>query len=104
MTQYTQGPYETENDAPYIYATDKVVAKIFTNGVFLTDEERATRNLLAAAPELLEACIAMSNHYSGSLDYKPAYVALARAALVKINGNTEVNPSNSIDASNKGEQ
>lgn len=42
--------------------------------------------LIAAAPELLEACIAMSAHYSASLDHQPAYVRIARSAIAKAEG------------------
>lgn len=42
--------------------------------------------LLAACPDLLAACKAMSAHYSGSLDHQPAYVRLARDALAKAEG------------------
>ena len=38
--------------------------------------------------ELLGACIQMCNHYSGSLDHQPAYVAMARAAIAKVTGGT----------------
>ncbi len=48
-----------------------------------TANPEADARLIAAAPDLLAACEAMSAHYSGSLDHQPPYVALARAALAK---------------------
>jgi hypothetical protein len=49
-------------------------------------EVEANARLIAACPDLLAACEAMSAHYSASLDYQPAYVALARAAIAKATG------------------
>ncbi len=48
--------------------------------------EIETARLMAAAPELLAACEAMSAYYSFSLDWQPPYVRLARAALEKARG------------------
>jgi hypothetical protein len=50
------------------------------------EEGEANARLIAAAPDLLEACRAVSAHYSASLDYQPAFVTLARAALAKATG------------------
>ena len=52
------------------------------------DEASANLRLISAAPCLLAACIQMCNHYSGSLDHQPAYVAMARAAIAKATGGT----------------
>jgi hypothetical protein len=50
------------------------------------DYVRANARLIAAAPELLRACEAVSAHYSGSLDHQPPFVALCRAALARATG------------------
>lgn len=41
------------------------------------------RRLHEANQAMLSALKSMSNHYSGSLDYQPPYVALGRAAIAK---------------------
>jgi hypothetical protein len=45
------------------------------------------RRLHEANKAMLEALKSMSNHYSGSLDYQPPYVALGRAAIAKAETN-----------------
>lgn len=41
------------------------------------------RRVKAINAELLAALQVMSDHYSGSLDHQPAYVAIGRAAIAK---------------------
>lgn len=53
------------------------------SGDLVVDPRGADAGLIAAAPDLLEACQAMDAHYSASLDHQPSYVRLARAAIAK---------------------
>jgi hypothetical protein len=43
---------------------------------------------ISVLPDLLKLCRAIDAHYSGSLDHQPAFVSMARAALVKATGGT----------------
>lgn len=80
---HTPGPWGNPHAPCEIIAHGKLIAVASFLGVNDIFERNANARLIAAAPELLAACEAMSAHYSGSLDHQPPYVALARAAIAK---------------------
>lgn len=58
-TLHTPGPWSTAEGSLYVYSAEgNYVADAGCSNVYLGDEARANRNLIAAAPDLLEALIA----------------------------------------------
>lgn len=102
QTQHTPGPWEIMARNGHmgvgVGRDDKEVATVYLNymdsswdwdtTVDRPENEKAKANarLIAAAPELLKVCEAVSSYYGASLDYQPHYLEMARAAIAKAEG------------------
>lgn len=52
---YTHGPWHVSNEGKLVIRDDEWLVPVATAGYATNDEELATANLIAAAPDLLEA-------------------------------------------------
>ena len=83
--QHTPGPWEATQVQTVIAGGDQLIADCATGCRGLTCQERdANARLIAAAPDLLEACAALiACHDNGGTDVA---LALGRAAIAKAGG------------------
>lgn len=86
MTKHTEGPWESiihKQGKIYTYSGDEALAEIFeTEG----GESQANANLIAAAPELLEALKACHDVLLTSKYHEGRAIKMAAAALDKAEG------------------
>jgi hypothetical protein len=97
MSKFTPGPWEVEFmadrdgdwfsiEAPMVGRSGTVADTYNRDHVIEADEDRANARLMAAAPDLLEACMAMVATFHDHLDRDESSLAMAREAIAKAIG------------------
>lgn len=86
MNKHTPGPWEIAN-GPRVYASGKSGPLLATISYLpkATGQEMANTRLVAAAPDLLQACQSLCGVFEG-IDDVPRYVIKARAAIARATG------------------
>lgn len=86
MSKHTPGPWRTHGS--YIYAPDGAILAVVHNpGARLSDYPLVpNRDLIAAAPELLEALKAVAPYFEGEHAYDHPHCVQLRDAIAKAEG------------------
>lgn len=79
---YTPGPWHVSNEGKLVIRDDEWFVPVATAGYATNDEELATANLIAAAPDLLEAlqaCLGWVNNGVARDAHEKAVAAISKA-------------------------
>ena len=87
LINHTPGPWEVVNSE--IHSADEVIAEVYILDGFRADEANA--RLIAAAPDLLEACLTVVNGYEtdgmeGMGNRDEVFYKFCKAAIAKAKG------------------
>lgn len=93
-TQHTPGPWESEHMNTAICAGTKTLARVYHGEGRSLNESKANAHLIAAAPELLDALVEITEDYAGRFDLESSstnpgikcVIAEARHVIKKATG------------------